>query len=433
MTAAVLSPRNAVTIVRRLGWGVADQVVSSISNFVLGIVVARSLGAEGFGSFSLAFITYAFILSGSRGLSTDPLLVRFSGPPSPEWRRAVSASSATAAALGAVAGAGCVVIGLLLPGHLGGSFVALGIGLPALLLQDSWRFAFFAAGRPAQALINDLVWGVALLAALGMLLVTDEITAVTCVAVFGATAAVAAGVGYIQCRIRPAPSRVGSWLFDHRSLGARYFVENVAAGASRQIRFIALGALAGLATVGIVRGAELLMGPFLVMLMGVSQVAVPEASHVMTAAPRKLARFCLGLGAALAVLAGLWGLFVLIVLPMGLGSLLLGPIWAPAADLLPALVVLMCSAGFVDGASAGVRALGASRRSLRAQLVTSAAYVVGSTVGVIMAGAVGSCWGVALATTLGAFVWWYHLRRAIAEHLLVLDAATELESPLVAP
>ena len=80
MTAAVLSPRNAVTIVRRLGWGVADQVVSSISNFVLGIVVARSLGAEGFGSFSLAFITYAFILSGSRGLSTAPLLVRFSGP-----------------------------------------------------------------------------------------------------------------------------------------------------------------------------------------------------------------------------------------------------------------------------------------------------------------------------------------------------------------
>jgi O-antigen/teichoic acid export membrane protein len=326
-----------------------------------------------------------------------------------------------------------VVIGLILPGHLGGSFVALGISLPVLLLQDSWRFAFFAAGRPVKALLNDLVWGAALVVALGMLLVTDEITAVTCVAAFGASAAVAAGFGYLQCRIRPAPSRVGSWLFDHRSLGARYFVENVAAGAARQIRFIALGALAGLATVGIVRGAELLMGPFLVMLMGVSQVAVPEASHVLGAAPAKLARFCLGLGAGLAVLAGLWGVFVLVVLPMGLGSVLLGPIWTPAAELLPALVVLMCMAGFVDGASAGVRALGASRRSLAAQLVTSATYVVGSTVGVLAAGAVGSCWGVAIATTLGAFIWWYQLRRALAEHLLVEDTAADLGSPLVSP
>jgi O-antigen/teichoic acid export membrane protein len=422
-----------VTIVRRLGWGVADQVVSSISNFVLGIVVARSLGAHGFGSFSLAFVTYTFILSASRGLSTDPLLVRFSGPESPEWRRAVSASCATAAGIGAAAGAGCVIVGLVLPGHLGGSFVALGIFLPALLLQDSWRFAFFAVGRPVQALVNDLVWGGALVAALGMLLITDEITAVTCVAAFGATAAVAAGFGYLQCRIRPAAGRVGAWLFDHRSLGARYFVENLASGASRQIRFIALGALAGLATVGTVRGAELLMGPFLVMLMGVSQVAVPEASHVLSTAPTKLARFCVSLGGSLALGAGLWGLFVLVVLPMGLGSLLLGPIWPQAEELLPALVVWMCMAGFVDGASSGLRALGASPRSLAAQLITMSAYVVGSTVGVLVAGAVGSCWGVAIATTLGALVWWYQLRRALDEHHLVPDATADLSSPLVAP
>jgi hypothetical protein len=41
----------------RLGWGIADQAVSSITNFALGIVVARSLGAADFGASSLAWVT----------------------------------------------------------------------------------------------------------------------------------------------------------------------------------------------------------------------------------------------------------------------------------------------------------------------------------------------------------------------------------------
>ena len=35
--------------VRRLGWGVADQGISSLSNFALGIVAAKSLDPTEFG------------------------------------------------------------------------------------------------------------------------------------------------------------------------------------------------------------------------------------------------------------------------------------------------------------------------------------------------------------------------------------------------
>ena len=59
--------------VRRLGWGVADQAVSSLTNFGVSIYVARTLGAVQFGAFSLAYVTYAFALNASRGLATDPL------------------------------------------------------------------------------------------------------------------------------------------------------------------------------------------------------------------------------------------------------------------------------------------------------------------------------------------------------------------------
>jgi hypothetical protein len=38
--------------------------------------------------------------------------------------------------------------------------VALGFGLPGILLQDSYRFAYFAQGRGDKAFVNDLLWAV---------------------------------------------------------------------------------------------------------------------------------------------------------------------------------------------------------------------------------------------------------------------------------
>src|SRR5213078_1807930 len=90
-------PRQGV---RRLSWGIADQAVSSLTNFAVTIYVARVLGATQFGAFSLAYVTYAFALNASRGLATDPLMVRFSGTDLPTWRRAVASCTGTATVVG---------------------------------------------------------------------------------------------------------------------------------------------------------------------------------------------------------------------------------------------------------------------------------------------------------------------------------------------
>ena len=63
---------------RRLSWGVADQALSSLTNFAVAILVARSLGTEELGAFSIAFATYLIAVNASRGLATDPLVVRYS-------------------------------------------------------------------------------------------------------------------------------------------------------------------------------------------------------------------------------------------------------------------------------------------------------------------------------------------------------------------
>ncbi|MFI9543696.1 hypothetical protein ACIHAR_07040 [Streptomyces sp. NPDC052016] len=405
------SARRAV--VGRLSWGLADQAASSMTNFAVGIYVARSLGLTAFGVFSLAWVTYGVVLNVSRGLATDPLMVRFSGVADAAWRGAVVRSSGTALGVGAALGAASVVAGLALGGRVGPAFACLGVVLPGLLLQDAWRFAFFAAGTGRKAFVNDLVWGVVLVPAM---LVAARVGSVAAfVLAWGASATVAAGYGYVQSGILPRTAQARAWLREQRDLGYRYLVENVSLSSASQLRAYGLGAIVGVGAVGAVRGAELLLGPFLAVLMGLSLVTVAEAARVLRRAPHRLGRFCLLLGGGQAVAALLWGGALLLV-PDRLGELVLGDVWHSAAQLIVPVTLGVAGAGLGTGAAAGLRALAAARRSLRCQLFASACYVAGGLGGAALAGTVGSAWGVATATLAASAVWWLQLRSALREH-----------------
>ncbi|MCF3122855.1 hypothetical protein IPZ68_24570 [Streptomyces arenae] len=400
-------------ILGRLSWGLADQAASSLSNFVVGIYVARSLGLAAFGVFSLAWVTYGVVLSVSRGLATDPLVVRFSGVSDASWRGAVARSSGTALGVGGAIGAVCLVVGLALGGELGTAFACLGVMLPGLLLQDAWRYAFFAAGAGRKAFANDLVWGVALVPAMVAAARVGSVAAF--VLAWGASAAVAGAYGILQSGIGPRLTGAREWLRAHHDLGSRYLIENVCTSGASQLRAYGLGVIVGVSAVGVVRGAELLLGPFMAVLMGLSLVTVAEAARVLRRAPHRLGLFCLLLGGAQAVAALLWGA-ALLLMPDRLGELALGDVWSSASGLIVPAVLGVAGAGLGTGAAAGLRALGAARRSLRSQLFASTCYVGGGLGGAAVAGTLGSAWGVAAATVCGSAVWWLHLRSALREH-----------------
>lgn len=399
----------------RLGWGVADQGVSSLGNFTFSVIVAKSLSANEFGAFAIAWVTYGVILNASRGLATDPLVVRFSHTDGVSWRRGVQAASGVSLVVGLLSGLGCVVVGGVLAQPLGSAILALGLVLPGLLLQDAWRFAAFTAGRPAVAFLNDLVWASLQMAAAAALYFTGHVTVLTATLAYGGTALVAAGVGWLQLRVVPRPARARWWFTTQRSLALRYAAENLSISGARQLRMVLLGVIAGLAAVGDVRAAEVLMGPFMVVLMGVAQVAVPEAVRVLNRPRHRLIRFSLLMGSVQASAACAWGVAMLVLVPRGLGELLLGGLWVGAYALLVPIMVNMAVGCFENGAVTGVRALGAARHSLAAQLTYAVLYLVGGVGGALVDGARGSCWGVAAATTIGTVIWWRRLFRAYRE------------------
>ena len=402
------------SVVRRMGWGLADQAVSSLTNFVVGVVAARTLGATDFGLFSLAWVTFGLVLNISRGLASDPVVVRFSGPADRRWHEAVRRGTGTAVLIGCVGGALCAGVGLVLGSGHGAVFVGLGVVLPFLVLQDCWRFAFFAAGRGRDAFVNDLVWGLALVPAL--VVAARHPAAVWFVVAWGVSGGVAAAVGLVQARVVPDVTSVRRWVSDHRDLGLRYMVENVCQSGAGQLRMYGLGAIAGVAAVGTVRGGELLVGPFLAVLMGVNLVAVPEATRVVRRAVGRLRAFCLVVGGAQWFAALCWGLGLLLLLPDGVGGYLLGSIWPEASRLVVPATLTVMSAGLSSGASTGLRALGAAALGLRAQLVASAFYVTGGLLGAASGGALGSAWGVAVGALAGVAVWWWSLGVGVRRH-----------------
>ncbi len=410
-------------VLRRLTWGLADQAVTSLVSFIVGIVVARSLGAVQFGAFSLAWVTYGVVVNLSRGLATDPLAVRFSGVERTVWRKAVAGSSGMAIVVGVVMGAVCAAVGAALPGRTGGAFVALGIVLPGLMLQDSWRFAFFALGQGGKAFVADITWALALVP---MLYLASRDPSVTrFVLAWGAAGAFAALVSGLQAGVVPRVSRAKHWLIQHRDLGLRYLVENLTISGSYQFRMYGLGAFAGIAAVGTVRGAEMLLGPFFIVLSGIGLVAVPEAARVLRRSVRALPIFCLLLGGAQAVGALAWGMALIFALPDKWGHAVLGEVWLTSSALLLPATLSVMFASFYTGAAAGLRALGVARRSLKAQLIASSAYLIGGVGGGALGGALGSSWGAAGATFVGVIVWWWTFRIGVRERRHELESEPE--------
>ena len=401
---------------QRLSWGVADQAMWSLSNFAVNIYIARTLGSVQYGAFALAYVTCGFALNASRGLATDPLLVRFSGTDIPTWRRAITKCTGTAMTVGLTTGAIILAVAALLSGTIRLAFLALGLTMPGLMLQDSWRYSFFALGRGGQAFLNDTVWTVALIPALVLLRASGHGNVFWFVFAWGATAALAAAIGLLQARTAPRLSGAWEWVSRHRDLGPRYLAEGTASSAAGLLRNYGVSLILGLAAVGYIQAASTLMGPFMVIYFGMGLVALPEAARVLRRSPRHLPLFCLLLGGGLAILALAWGVILLVALPRGLGHLMLGNIWKPTYPLVLPTTIGIIGSCIGTGAGTGLHALGAARRSLRVMLITTTAAVVLSVAGAAAGGPVGAMTGFAAGSWTGVFITWRQFRVAMREY-----------------
>ncbi|HEY4571045.1 MAG TPA: hypothetical protein VIH10_16365, partial [Kribbella sp.] len=280
----------------------ADQALSSLSNLAVGVVVARSSTVSEFGVYALAFGGYTIALNVSRAVATEPLAVRHSGNRTPDWERAVRASTATAMLAGFLA----MLVGLAIaafPGVPGKSLViAFAVTMPGLLLQDAWRWAFFVVGEGGRAFVNDLIWLVAMLAIFGGLQFTGTASAFTLTFGWGLGAVIAAIAGRFQAGISPRRQLIREWVRRNWDLTPKYVGEMLAVSGTIQVYMLGITAAAGLAATAGIRGAQVLLGPVNVLNQGIRMISVPEAARALRHSYRRL--WLVGLAISFGVGAG---------------------------------------------------------------------------------------------------------------------------------
>ena len=400
----------------RLSWGVADQGISSMTNFLLSAFVARTLGAEQFGAFSLAYVTYGFAINASRGLAVEPLLIRFSGTSVPTWRRAAAGATGTALVVGVAGGIlGLATALLFRDTTTGQAFLALGLTLPGLLLQDCWRYAFFALGKGYHAFINDSVWAAVQIPLLIALKLTGHANVFWFVLAWGASAGAGAVLGSVQAGVLPSLTASAQWLARHRDLGPRYLAENTGSNAGDTLRSYTTTSILGLTAVGDIQAANVLLGPFKIILFGVGMITIPEGAGLLRRSPRKLAPFCAVVSVGLTVMALLWAAVLLVAMPHGLGHLMLGNLWHAAYPLVLPTTIFTAAGCAAAGSSLGLHALGAARRSLRVVLLTSLLVIASAVIGALLWGKAGTLYCAAAASWAGTVMSWWQLRQALHE------------------
>ena len=411
-----VAAKCAGSVVRRFGWALADQLLSSGTNFLLGLVVARTVGVQDLGAFGVAYATFTFSLGGVRAVASELLVIRHGALSVHEWRDGIKRSAGTALLAGIVIGAGSLIAGAALGGTVGNVLTILGVSLPFLLVQDVSRFALMARERGAAAFLSDATWAAVMFTAFALLREAGVSSVTWFTMSWAGAGCVAAAVGLLQLKVLPGgPITAVRWVRGHSDIAPRFFAEFAITTGVSMVTVFAIGGIAGLGELGRLRAAEILLGPLNVMLGGVGLVATAEGVRLLRDSPRRLAHGCrqLSLGLTLAVLA--WGVVVLLV-PRSIGESVLRANWDAGRSLAPPLLISYMSYAFIFGASIGLHCLAAARRSLRTRCIDAALTFFFGLAGGYLAGAKGVAWGFAIAGSLRSVNAWWQFSRALREY-----------------
>jgi O-antigen/teichoic acid export membrane protein len=409
---------------RRAVWGFLDQGISSLINFAVGFLIARTVTSDLFGAFSVAFSIYlAFLVSG-RAFASEPFLIRHSHSQLRYWRVSVAAATGVGLIVGVIGTVAMVVIGLIVGGTVGSAMVPMAFALPGLILLDTMRFALIARGRPEGAFLCDIAWLVILVPGLFALEQLGQASLELPILVWGGSALVVVAIAHLATGTGPSPRMAVGWWRRHGDIAPRYVAEALISLTASQLTIIVVGVLAGLSAAGGLRGAQLLLGPMQVLFIGIGSISVPEGVAILRAkGPRGLVRPAIALSIVVAASVLVYGL-VLLQIPDSLGTSLLGETWAQARPLIGPLSLAYAGVTSALGAAIGLRVLADARTSLRARIVDATAQTGGGIGGAWAFGAIGAAFGLALGSWIGAAAAWVSFRSSV-RHASMAPMGTE--------
>jgi len=355
--------------------GLVDQGMSSLSNVLAVIMVAQSLSAPAFGSFSVTYAVLILLLTLSRSYFGTQLTLTDSQAAA--WERASSALGAVLllAPVLVVATGG---IGLLLSNQSDFAIaIAVAVAAPLVCLQDLLRFVAVAVGSPHVALASDTVWAaITGVAALGLI----RLTAPQVMVVWLGAAAIALAVAAVLLRIKPDFVKGWRLLRERHPVGNSVTIGTVAVAGASLVIAAATAHFLGPTSAGSLRGASTAMGPLNVLLAFVTLNLTPT---LLRRQRSQDLGFCVRVALLVSSAVALWSA-ALLLLPDAVGRAVLGDSWAGARSVLPwtcAEYLFLCVA---TPSMLWLRVRYAARQMLQRRLIYAALLVSLGTLAAIL-------------------------------------------------
>ncbi|MFG2711852.1 hypothetical protein ACGFX2_15010 [Streptomyces goshikiensis] len=381
---------------------ILDQAASSATNILVLVLAARLSSAAGFADFSMVYVAFSVLLGLNMAYVGQTVVLEKGERLGAVCRSAVTFTGVASA----VVGAALAGVGLLLPGPAGWAFLALGLVLPLVLVQDGLRYCFSALRTPERALAADALRLVCVVPAL--LVQPEGASAGRLVLVWGVSAlpALALGLWLLRPYVRGAAADLTPYL-RRGHLGQRFVIEFAVGNGSSQLAVLGLGLFATPLAVGALRGATTLFGPLNVLFNSANAFGPPVVGRA--SGKRGVVRLTVLMGSALAVVGGAWAA-VLHSLPGRLGRQLLGDTWDAASALLPATGAQYAVMGLGTCALLTLRVLN-PKATLSLQVVFSLLSVALLLGGYAAFGVTGAAWGLAAGSALKAAAAWLRVSR----------------------
>jgi O-antigen/teichoic acid export membrane protein len=389
-----------------------DQVLSSGTQLLLIVLVARNADPTTFGAVSVALIVHGLLMGLVRAGVGEIVLLRCRANLSAVRREACS--GLFVALLAGVVSALCLaVVGVAVGGEVGPFLLLMALAAPFVYMQDVLRSVAYGEGRVDQAVLVDGVWMVVQVGVSAVLLVAGDVTPTGLVLAWVLGAAVAALTVGPYRRMWPRPVAVRRWWAEERARSSGFIADFLVSNGMWQAAFLLLGVVMPLDELGALRVAIVSVSPLANLMAGVRSLVLANLAGLRDR-PALALRRAAQVGACLAAAGTAYGI-ALVLLPDSWGAELFGETWAEAATFVGIVAVSEVVRLPTFAAIDLVKVLGAPLDLVRTRLTSSTGVVTGLLIGGIVGGPPGAAVGTTIGYTLSGVVWWRRAR-ALSRH-----------------
>ena len=402
------------SILKKGAVGLVDQGMSSLSNVLAVVMVAQSLPASAFGSFSVCYAILIFVVRLTRSYFGTQLTLTHAGQPAQDQARATLGALLVLSPIIAIT---VGALGLLLADSAPSIVAIVALAAPLVCVQELLRYAAVAVDRAWVALASDTVW-VAITAVPALRLI--RLDGPQALGVWLGAAAMAVVVAVLLLRIRPNFGHGLRLLRERHDVGNSMTIGAVAAsGASVVVTVVTAHAL-GPASAGSLRGASTVMGPLNVLQAFVTLNLTPILRRNERSADL---RFCVRIALLVSAAVTVWSTIVLL-LPDSVGQFALGESWPGARSVLPWMCVEYLFLSLATPTTLWLRVRFAARQLLRNRLAYAFLLAgFGSGAALLASSAVYVAAGLAAAAFVSAALGWIAVLRNRSLDLAPPDAA----------